>query len=158
VQTGAAAWLRDVLTLLDRGRVVVIDYASTTGDLAARPWRSWLRTYRAHEKGVHPLVEPGAQDITCEVALDQLGAVREPDALHSQRQFLLLHGIDELVDEGRRMWAERAHVADLAALTARSRVREAEALLDPDGLGAFTVLEWSVPPDPARTGSPCRVP
>jgi hypothetical protein len=24
----------------------------------------------------------------------------------------------------------------------RSRVSEAEALLDPDGLGAFTVLEW----------------
>jgi SAM-dependent MidA family methyltransferase len=158
VQSGAAAWLRDALALLDRGRVVVIDYASTTGDLACRPWRSWLRTYRGHDKGTHPLVDPGSQDITSEVAVDQLAAVREPDALRSQRQFLLFHGIDELVEEGRRVWSERAHVADLAALTARSRVREAEALLEPDGLGAFTVLEWSVPPDPTRTGSPCRVP
>jgi hypothetical protein len=33
-------------------------------------------------------------------------------------------------------------VGDLAALRARSRVREAEALLDPDGLGAFRVVEW----------------
>ena len=27
----------------------------------------------------------------------------------------------------------------------RSRVREAEALLDPAGLGGFTVLEWACP-------------
>jgi hypothetical protein len=27
----------------------------------------------------------------------------------------------------------------------RSRVAEAEALLAPDGLGGFTVLEWRVP-------------
>ena len=31
---------------------------------------------------------------------------------------------------------------DLAALTMRSRVREAEALTDAAGLGAFSVLEW----------------
>jgi len=29
-------------------------------------------------------------------------------------------------------------------MKARSRVREAEALLDPNGLGGFTVLEWRV--------------
>ena len=40
------------------------------------------------------------------------------------------------------MWAERGRIGDLAALRARSRVREAEALTDPVGLGAFTVLEW----------------
>ena len=38
----------------------------------------------------------------------------------------------------------RAGVGDLAALRARSRVREAEALTDPSGLGAFAVLEWEV--------------
>jgi hypothetical protein len=40
------------------------------------------------------------------------------------------------------VWAERAHIGDLAALTGRSRVREAEALTAADGLGAFTVAEW----------------
>ena len=40
------------------------------------------------------------------------------------------------------MWPSAPHVADLEALRARSRVSEAEALLDPAGLGAFRVLEW----------------
>jgi hypothetical protein len=62
--------------------------------------------------------------------------------VRSQAQFLALHGIDELVVEGRQAWTERAHVADLAALRGRSRVREAEALTDPGGLGGFTVVEW----------------
>ena len=35
----------------------------------------------------------------------------------------------------------------------RSRVREAEALLDPGGLGAFTVAEW-IAPDPAIPDMP----
>ena len=59
-----------------------------------------------------------------------------------QADWLAEHGIDELVDEGRRVWSDRAPVADLEALRARSRVSEAEALLDPTGLGAFRVLEW----------------
>jgi hypothetical protein len=46
------------------------------------------------------------------------------------------------VDEGRRTWKERAHLGDLRAIAARSRITEAEALVDPGGLGAFRVLEW----------------
>ena len=38
--------------------------------------------------------------------------------------------------------AERAAIGDLAAVRARSRITEAEALCDPAGLGAFRVLEW----------------
>jgi SAM-dependent MidA family methyltransferase len=139
VQRRAAAWLDDALAHLVRGRAVVVDYTSTTASMAARPWREWLRTYRAHERGQHYLRSPGSQDVTCEVALDQLG--RAPDAVRTQAQ---LHGVDELVAEGKRVWAERADIGDLAALRARSRVAEAEALLDPRGLGAFTVAEWSV--------------
>ena len=40
--------------------------------MAARPWREWLRTYRDHQRGGHYLADPGAQDITSDVALDQL--------------------------------------------------------------------------------------
>jgi hypothetical protein len=50
------------------------------------------------------------------------------------------------------MWVERAHIGDLAAVRARSRVREAEALVDLDGLGAHRVLEWW-PTDTADPGS-----
>jgi SAM-dependent MidA family methyltransferase len=142
LQRAAADWLRTALELLERGRVVATDYTSETAAMAARPWREWLRTYRGHDRGEHPLRRPGSQDITCDVALDQLAAVQEPASVRSQAQFLALHGIDELVAEGRRTWNEQAHVGDLAALRGRSRVREAEALTDPNGLGRFTVVEW----------------
>ena len=41
---------------------------------------------------------------------------------------------------GRRAWDEGAARGDLDALAGRSRRREAEALVDPDGLGAHTVV------------------
>jgi SAM-dependent MidA family methyltransferase len=118
---------------------------ATTAELARRPWRDWLRTYRGHERGAHPLVAPGAQDVTSDVALDQVSAaLGPPQRVRTQAAFLAAHGIGELVAEGARIWRERAHVADLAALAARSRLRESDALTDPDGLGAFTVAEWVV--------------
>ena len=52
------------------------------------------------------------------------------------------HGIDALVEEGRRAWEVSAHVGDLAALRARSRLTEAGALLDPAGMGSFLVVSW----------------
>ena len=142
---GAATWLTDALDRLERGRVVLIDYSATTTALAARPWRDWLRTYRGHERGGHPLVDPGTQDITADVPLDQLAsAVRPADATSTQAAFLARHGIDDLVAEGKRVWAERAHIGDLVAIQARSRLREHDALTDAAGLGAFTVAEWIV--------------
>lgn len=144
VQRAAASWLRQALDLLAAGRVVAIDYGTTTAALAARPWAEWVRTYRAHERGGHPLDAPGTQDVTCEVALDQLATVRPPTSDRSQAEFLAAFGIDALVEQGRAAWRERAHVGDLAALAARSRAREAEALCDPGGMGAFRVLEWVV--------------
>ena len=102
-----------------------------------------MRTYRGHERGGDPLLEPGGQDVTADVAVDQLVVPRPPDRTRTQARFLADHGIEELVEEGRRQWAERAHLGDLAALRGRSRVREAEALTDPAGLGSFLVLEWA---------------
>ena len=144
VQEAAGAWLRDALALLERGRVVIIDYADTTASMATRPQDEWLRTYRGHERGGPPVDRPGTQDITVEVAVDQLVAVRPPDLDQTQAAFLAAHGIEALVDEGRRIWAERAHLGDLAAIRARSRITEAEALCDPEGLGDFRVLQWVI--------------
>jgi SAM-dependent MidA family methyltransferase len=138
VQQDAARWVRDARAL--GGRVVVIDYADTTTSMATRPWTEWLRTYRGHQRGSHPLTDLGSQDITCEVAIDQLPP---PTSNRAQADWLRSHGIDELIDEGRKVWAERAQLGDLEAVKARSRVTEAEALSDPAGLGAFRVLEWA---------------
>lgn len=143
LQLAAGCWLGDALALAGPGgRVVVFDYASTSQQMAGRPWRDWVRTYRGHRRGGHPLEHVGEQDITCEVAVDQLPVV--PTVEVSQAEWLAAHGIEDLVDEGRRGWHDRAAAGDLAAVRARSRVREAEALLDPSGLGGFTVLEWVV--------------
>ncbi|MGH9213722.1 MAG: SAM-dependent methyltransferase [Acidimicrobiales bacterium] len=144
LQANARAWLRDALsTAGDRGgRVVVFDYAATTAALAARPQAEWLRTYRAHAPGSGYLDHLGDQDVTCEVAVDQLATVQPPVTDRSQHQWLRDHGLDHLATEAEQAWTERAHVADLAALAARSRVTEARALADTAGLGAFRVLEW----------------
>lgn len=135
----ASAWVQGVLSRL-HGVLVAVDYFTpTTVGLAERPWREWLRTYRAHERGGHYLMAPGTQDITTEVPIDQLP---EPSVVRSQAQWLELHGLSELVEEGRRVWEEYAARPDVQALKMRSRISEAESLRDPDGLGGFLVLEW----------------
>ena len=139
VQRAAREWVATALDLLEAGRVVVFDYADTTESMGRRPWTDWVRTYRGHARGGHPLAELGHQDVTCEVAVDQLPP---PTADRSQADFLRAHGVDDLVAEARRAWEERAHIGDLQALVARSRVHEAAALTDPAGLGAFRALEW----------------
>jgi SAM-dependent MidA family methyltransferase len=136
---GAIAWVTSALASVRDGRVVAIDYGSTTRQLADRPYREWLRTYRDNERGQHYLRAPGTQDISAEIAVDQLPA---PAAVTTQADWLRSWGIDELVDDGKRVWRERAAAPDVAALWMRSRIGEAEALLDGDGLGAFLVLEW----------------
>jgi SAM-dependent MidA family methyltransferase len=141
LQRPATAWMRSALGVLERGRIAVVDYAGTTPELAHRPWTEWVRTYRGHGPGGRPLDHLGEQDITCEVAVDQLPA---PDATSSQADFLRAHGIDTIVDIARAQWEERAHIGDLEALKQRSRVSEGAALTDESGLGAFQVLEWEV--------------
>jgi SAM-dependent MidA family methyltransferase len=143
LQDAAAAWVAEAQRLVRRGSVVVVDYARpSTPTLVGLEWRSWLRTYRGHQRGRHPLLDPGDQDITADVALDQLP---EPDVARSQAQFLRQWGIDELVEDGRRAWQSAAATPDLAALRMRSRPTEAAALLDPAGLGGFTAVRWIAP-------------
>jgi SAM-dependent MidA family methyltransferase len=139
----ATQWLTDALSILTHGSLIAFDYCTPlTAEVASMPWREWLRTYAGHERGTHYLRDAGEQDITTQVCIDQLAAVREPDAMRSQSQFLQLWGIDELVEEGRRVWTESAAAPTLAAMKMRSRISESEALLDPTGLGNFTVLQW----------------
>ena len=151
VQRAARSWVAEARRVLGNGRVVALDYGADTDVLAERASRSddpaaglgWLRTHRDHDDGSWWLADPGTCDITADVALDQVQADHRA-RVRTQAEFLRGHGIDELVAEGRAAWVERAGVGDLDALRARSRAREAEALLDPDGMGAFSVLVWSV--------------
>ena len=141
IQDDASTWVNNALSLIDRGSLVLFDYCSdTTAEVAAMPWREWLRTYKDHERGGHYLLEPGSQDITAQVVLDQLPA---GFVAMTQAQFLQQWGIDELVLEGNAYWENLTGAPDVAAIKMRSRATEAQSLLALDGLGGFTVLEWS---------------
>ncbi len=145
IQTGVRNWLRQAAEILEDGRILLFDYCTpVTAQAALSPWREWLRTYVGHERGGHYLLRPGEQDITNQVMIDQLSRVVEPEAVRTQAQFLQLWGIDELVDEGRRVWEANAARPDLAAMKMRSRISEADALLDPSGLGAFSALTFRI--------------
>jgi len=139
VQEAARTLVENALKVIQRGRLIVIDYCTTTESMAGRPWRQWLRTYASHARGAHYLSAVGEQDITVEVAIDQLPS---PTHVTTQAEFLRAYGIEPLVEEGRTAWQQSAAQPDLAAMTMRSRVSEAAALLDPKGLGAFSVVEW----------------
>ena len=126
------------------GRIVAIDYGATMAVLATRDG-GWLRTYRGHARGVDPFSAAGSCDITADVAVDFIGLEHAPGSVTTQRQFLEEHGIGDLVADAGRTWHERAAIGDLPALAARSRMGEADALLDPSGLGAFVVIQWINP-------------
>jgi SAM-dependent MidA family methyltransferase len=147
IPRGLEAWIASCARVLRRGTLVVIDYVDDVAGLVERGPGGWLRTYRAHDRGGPPLDAPGEQDLTADVVREQLvhaarasGFTLESDV--SQADWLRELGVDDLAESGRRTWEERAHVGDLDALAARSRVVEAAALTDAAGLGGHRVVTF----------------
>jgi SAM-dependent MidA family methyltransferase len=142
IQVAASQWMLNVSQKLSRGRVLVFDYCSeSTSEIAITPWREWLRTYKTHERGLHYLLESGTQDITTQVMVDQLMKTVPVLAVNLQSDWLRIWGIDDLVSEGTQYWDDHKSDPNIAAMKMRSRVNEVQALVDPDGLGSFSVLE-----------------
>ena len=142
IQDTAASWVRDCLAKIAKGRLLLFDYCSTsTADIALTPWREWLRTYRDQSRGTHYLSDPGSQDITTQVMLDQLPT---GFATLTQADFLKHWGIDALVREGADYWENMRHAPDIAALKMRSRSAEVKSLTDSLGLGSIETVFWSV--------------
>ena len=140
IQDAAFAWVSNALSLIESGSLLLFDYCTdTTAAVAAMPWREWLRTYKDHERGGHYLLAPGSQDITAQVALDQLPAGFNAMA---QAQFLQQRGIEELVLEGNAYWENLSGPPDVAAIKMRSRAVEHGALTDMAGLGGLTCMTW----------------
>jgi len=136
-------WLRSAAGMLRRGVIAVIDYAAPVEELARRGQDGWLRTYRAQHRDGSPLALPGSRDITADVPLESLRRAAAATGLSvisetTQADWLNSLGLPALVDEARAAWHGRT-ANDLAAIAARSRVHEAEALLDPSGLGMHCV-------------------
>lgn len=142
LQLRSAVWVRRAQRLLDRGRVLMIDYGvPTTAELAARPLGEWLRTYRSQRRAQGPLAAPGSADITCEVAFDQLPAGAK---LAAQADWLAQHGIESMTAEARTIWDQTRVNPTSQTLAARALLDEEAALVDPSGFGAFWVAEWRI--------------
>ena len=135
--SAARRWLAEARTVAEC--VLVFDYTATNAQLVERSPDGAVRAYAGHER-VEPLARPGSCDITHDVPIELL---EPPRSATAQADWLRAHGIMERVETARTTWHERAHIGDLEALFARSAVTESEALLDPSGLGGFTVIEWS---------------
>lgn len=147
VCTGIREFLGAAGTCIRRGVVAFVDYGAPLRELAPRPW---LRTYARHGRGVDPLAAPGAHDITIDVPTDVVvrmarGLGWKPIDDVAQADWLRQLGIEELVATARADWEAGRARADLTALAARSTVHEADALLDPGGLGAHRVLTFARP-------------
>ena len=142
VQQQAQKWLASSLDLVEHGSLTIFDYCMTSEITSTKPWRDWLRTYRQHELGGHYLSQPGEQDITSHVMIDQLEVIAKPTSISRQADWLIEHGLNTLVEEGRTYWQAHAAKPDLQAMLMRSRVSESESLCALGGLGNFTVIEW----------------
>ena len=142
IQVAASQWMLNASQKLSKGKVLVFDYCSqSTSEIAVSPWREWLRTYKNHERGMHYLLEPGIQDITTQVMVDQLMVAVPELAVTKQSEWLQHWGIQDLVDEGARYWEQHKSSPDRYAMKMLSRTNEVKIVSDVAGLGAFLVLE-----------------
>jgi SAM-dependent MidA family methyltransferase len=145
IQEAAARWMLTVSQKLSRGKVLVFDYCSeSTSEIAVTPWREWLRTYKDHMRGEHYLLEPGSQDITSQVMIDQLMEAVPGLSVTKQSDWLQHWGIQDLVFEGAKYWEQHRSSPDILALKMRSRANEAHVITGVSGVGAFSVLEMAI--------------
>ncbi len=143
IQLGALNWIARAAECIETGWIVLIDYAGSAQELAHRG--GWLRTYRDHSRGDDPLLCPGEADITSDVVLDPIrdaliasGLKIESETM--QADWLSGLGIEDEVAAGEAAWLAGAARGDLEALIGRSRATEAAMLMEPSGLGGFTVI------------------
>ena len=143
-RTPPRSWLTTARALVRRGSVVVVDYARpSTAEMA----RAAVAVVAADVPGSRarrpsPASTPASRTSP---STSPSTSSPEPDRRAARRRSSCsATASTSSSTEGRRAWAAAAARPDLAALAMRSRVAEAEALLDPAGLGGFTVLEWRV--------------
>jgi SAM-dependent MidA family methyltransferase len=135
-------WLAGATRHLERGVVVVVDYADEPAalhDPARRPTGT-LRAFAAHAVGADPFGHVGRQDLTATVDLAAVRAAAaraglEPLGETTQAELIATLGTGELTQAFLRR--------DGAGLQDALELRSALArLLDPRGMGAFRVLAF----------------
>jgi SAM-dependent MidA family methyltransferase len=134
-------WLRDAVSTLARGLVVLIDYAAEPGELhgPSHPEGS-LRTFAGHAVGGDPFLGIGRRDLTATVDLAAVRAAAASAGLTpvgetTQAELLARAGTSELTDA----FLRRPGATLQDALHLRSAIIR---LLDPRGMGGFRVLAY----------------
>ena len=134
-------WLATATSDLERGVVVLIDYAREPADLhgSSRPTGT-LRAFARHAVGADPFRHVGRQDLTATVDLAAVRAAATRAGLTSlgettQAELLANVGTSDLTDSYlRRPGATLQDAIDLRSALAR--------LMDPRGMGGFSVLAF----------------
>ncbi len=145
VQLIVDEWISALFKRFGRVLLCLIDYAAPSEELAVRSMESLIRSYRRQRTGHDWLQYPGEVDITVDVNVDgvtrAIGRAGSEVHVMSQRDFLMMQGVSGLIEDARGNEAVSAREGEIMAqLAARSERIAIEALLDPAGLGGFTVV------------------
>ena len=135
----------------DRGLLLLFDYGYRRDRLYA-PWRrnGTLMTFRKHVPGDDPLAQPGEQDITCHIDIDQVIESAQSAGLQLLPELTQSEWLHQLGAAALPAVADAD--GDTAAYLAARRA--AETLTDPAGLGRIAVLGFTrgeLPPLPGWT-------
>ena len=153
VNVGIHTWASRVSKTLRRGYVLTIDYGFER-ELLYHPGRSEgsLRCYRDHVLGQDPLRYVGEQDITAHVDFTSVQCAlthhgfRSASQPSTQRDFLFDLGYGEYNRQLREKSASEFDESKSRQL--RSELKSLNALVDPRGLGGFTVAQHAIDAPP----------
>ena len=144
-QVVATRWIEETLGSFPRVSMCLIDYAEPSAVLADRPMHQLVRAYRKHRPSDEWLSKPGETDLTVDVNVDgvamAVAAAGGTVNVLSQRSFLLDQGAEEdLADLSHAEVTAASEGRIMDQLIARSKRVDLEAVLDPSGLGGFSVF------------------
>ena len=145
VQLAISEWIAEVFDHFDNVSMCLVDYGATSEELLAREPESIVRTYRRHQDGLDWLARPGETDITVDVnvtgVLEAIARAGSKGRVMTQRDFALEHGLGAIIADardGELLAASKGAI--MHQLENRSERINMEALIDPNGLGAFQVI------------------
>lgn len=132
----AEGWVASLAAAIVSGYVVLVDYGGEESELLTREGAGTVRGFARHRLVADPLAEPGRHDLTASVDFTAIRRAAEGAGLRfagaaTQRDVLLALGIRE---------AAARPSTPIEQLRAGSRRSAIDALLDPNGLGAFKVV------------------
>lgn len=136
VSTAAEGWVAGLGSALAGGYVLLIDYGDDEAGLLAREGAGTVRGFARHRLLEDPFAEPGAHDLTATV---NFSAIRQA----AEGAGLVFAGSATQRDALTALGAREATVrpgTPIEQLRAASGRAATDALLDPNGFGAFRVV------------------